>query len=157
MTHDMRQLLPVKSYLYFNVLSRSVWFILPNWWVLVLIFKYEKHLSATCHKKKYGSEKWRSKCCFLLQQNWPFGNSPLLHAKTALKYLLRTVFRIRILYTIAEIHRFFENDLIWYTLYHRPSIVKNQRFQWDRNNQVLLNFHNRYWADCWGGEILESR
>ena len=67
--------------------------------------------------------KIHMKSLFLLQQNQPFATSSLLHTKTAIKGLFRTVFRIKIFYTEAEINRFFEEQLTWYTLYMAESVV----------------------------------
>ena len=53
---------------------------------------------------------------FLEQQNQPFATPSLLHTKTAIKNLFRTVIRIEIFCTEAEINQFFNEHLTWYTL-----------------------------------------
>ena len=52
--------------------------------------------------------KMHMKSLFLLQQNQPFASFSILHIKT--------VFRIEIFCTEAEINRFFKEHLTWYTL-----------------------------------------
>ena len=79
MTHTIWHLLLVKYYRYFNVLSRSVQFILlKGYWCwssnMISIF-------LQLFLKKAWQCKITQQCCFLLQQNWPLGNPTLFIQK----------------------------------------------------------------------------
>ena len=50
------------------------------------------------------------------------------HAKTAINNLFKTIFRIKMLYTEAEIYRFFKEQLTWYTLYVLGYMLWNNSF-----------------------------
>ena len=80
-------------------------------------FKHTNFLSQFVSVKNVPGLKIPPKCYFFLWQNSSLGCSTLLHTKTAINNLFKTVFRITTLCTEAEINRFFEEQTTWYTLY----------------------------------------
>ena len=93
---------------------------------------------------------------FLLWQNSSLGCSTLLHTKTAINNLFKTVFRITMLRTAteAEINWFFKEQLTWYTLYSvywimirspciMTGLLKTQCF-WLKKWICFIEWHFRY-------------
>ena len=79
-------------------------------------FKHTNFLSQFVSVKNVPGLKIPLKCYFLLWQNSSLGCSTLLDTKTAINNLFKTVFRITMLCTEAEINRFFKEQTTWYTL-----------------------------------------